>query len=116
MAGGARKFVVYPTGQVGFNPTNATQDDLFLIGGNGSLAHATGSTFRLRRSYDNIDLFVFTNPSGVASLGIGIVPTSPLHIIGIPVYANNAAAIAGGLTAGAFYRTGANPDPICVVH
>lgn len=33
-----------------------------------------------------------------------------------PVFANNAAAISGGLTAGNFYRTGADPDPICVVH
>jgi hypothetical protein len=43
-------------------------------------------------------------------------PTSPLHITGLPVYANNAAALAGGLTAGAFYRTGADPDPVMVVH
>jgi hypothetical protein len=32
------------------------------------------------------------------------------------VYANNAAAITGGLSAGAFYRTGADPDAVCVVH
>jgi hypothetical protein len=35
---------------------------------------------------------------------------------GLPVYANNAAAVAGGLAVGAFYRTGADPDPVCVVH
>ena len=34
----------------------------------------------------------------------------------LPVYANNAAAITGGLVAGDFYRTGANPDPVCIVH
>lgn len=39
-----------------------------------------------------------------------------LQVVGLPVYANNAAAIAGGLTAGTFYRTGADPDPVCVVH
>lgn len=50
-------------------------------------------------------------------LGIGtLAPTSALQVVGIPVFANNAAAIAGGLTAGAFYRTGADPDPVCVVH
>ena len=50
-------------------------------------------------------------------VGIGTTtPTSILHVVGIPVYANNAAAIAGGLTAGALYRTGADPDPVCVVH
>jgi len=39
-----------------------------------------------------------------------------LLLLDIPVYANNAAAIAGGLVAGNFYRTGADPDPVCVVH
>ena len=34
----------------------------------------------------------------------------------LPIYANNAAAIAGGLHVGSFYRTGANPDPVMVVH
>ena len=49
--------------------------------------------------------------------GIGTTtPTSKLQVVGLPVYANNAAAIAGGLTVGAFYRTGADPDPVCVVH
>jgi hypothetical protein len=37
-------------------------------------------------------------------------------IFNLPVFANNAAAIAGGLTAGNLYRTGANPDPVCIVH
>ena len=51
------------------------------------------------------------------NVGIGTTgPKSPLHVVGLPVYANNAAAVAGGLTAGAFYRTGADPDPVCVVH
>lgn len=50
-------------------------------------------------------------------VGMGTVaPTSALQVVGLPVYANNAAAVAGGLTAGAFYRTGADPDPVCVVH
>jgi parallel beta-helix repeat protein len=34
----------------------------------------------------------------------------------LPVYANNAAAKAGGLAVGDFYRTGADPDLVCVVH
>lgn len=42
--------------------------------------------------------------------------TSALQISGLPIYANNAGATGGGLTVGAFYRTGANPDPVCVVH
>lgn len=51
------------------------------------------------------------------NVGIGTtIPTSKLHVVGLPVYANNAAAIAGGLTAGVFYRTGGDPDVVCAVH
>jgi hypothetical protein len=50
-------------------------------------------------------------------VGIGTpTPTSKLQVVGLSVYANNAAAVAGGLTAGAFYRNGADPDIVCVVH
>lgn len=35
---------------------------------------------------------------------------------GLPVYANNAAAIAGGLSVGNIFRSGGDPDLICVVH
>lgn len=34
----------------------------------------------------------------------------------LAAYANNAAAVAGGLTVGQLYRTGADPDVVCVVH
>jgi hypothetical protein len=55
--------------------------------------------------------------TGDGKVGIGTKsPTSSLQVVGIPIYANNAAAIAGNLTAGAFYRTGADPDVLCVVH
>ncbi len=55
--------------------------------------------------------------TGDGKVGIGTkVPTSSLQVVGIPQYANNGAAVAGGLTAGAFYRTGADPDVLCIVH
>lgn len=55
--------------------------------------------------------------TGSGNVGIGTInPKSKLHVVGIPVYTTNAAAITGGLTAGAFYRTGADPDVLCVVH
>lgn len=34
----------------------------------------------------------------------------------VPSYANNAAAISGGLVAGQTYRTGGDPDTLCIVH
>ena len=36
--------------------------------------------------------------------------------VNVPAYVNNAAAIAGGLSAGAIYRTGGDPDSLCIVH
>jgi len=39
------------------------------------------------------------------SLG-SVAPTSPMQIVGLAEYADNAAAVAAGLTVGAFYRTG----------
>jgi hypothetical protein len=58
-----------------------------------------------------------------------IVPTSSISasyaetasgafklIITGSAYANNETALSGGLSVGDFYRTGSDPDYICVVH
>jgi hypothetical protein len=43
---------------------------------------------------------------GNGNVGIGTTtPTSKLQVVGLPTYESNALALAGGLTAGAFYRT-----------
>ena len=39
-----------------------------------------------------------------------------IQILTLPVYVNNAAAIAGGLVTGQLYRTSADPDTVCIVH
>ena len=45
------------------------------------------------------------NPSG-GNVGIGTTsPTSKLQVVGLPSYADNTTALAGGLTVGAFYHT-----------
>jgi len=46
----------------------------------------------------------------------GTVYRQGLRLMTTPVYANNAAAIAGGLGVGTAYRTGADPDQLCIVH
>ncbi len=63
---------------------------------------------------------IYINTNGTASHGLSIAttgyvgvgttaPTSKLQVVGLPTYATNALAIAGGLTVGAFYiLTGTN--------
>jgi hypothetical protein len=41
---------------------------------------------------------------------------STVNITTLPVYANNAAALAGSRVAGDLYRTNGDPDTICIVH
>lgn len=44
-----------------------------------------------------------------------LIVTGKLKVT-MTIYANNAAAVAGGLAVGTFYRTGGDPDLVCVVH
>lgn len=37
-------------------------------------------------------------------------------VVGLQIFANNAAAISGGLAVNDLYRTGADPDVVCAVH
>jgi hypothetical protein len=79
-----------------------------------SLDNTTTASFTTSNTPTNNKVILV--PVG-GKVGIGTeTPTSSLHVVGLPAYANNAAAIAGGLTVGAFYRTGGNPDSVCVVH
>lgn len=65
------------------------------------------------------DLLFFTSPTNSAGLAEQLRITSAGKVkLGTlpPVFASNALAVAGGLAVGTLYRTGADPDPICIVH
>jgi hypothetical protein len=57
---------------------------------------------------------------GGGSFGVqwqgGYDPTFAIDLTLVPVYANNAAAVAGGLETGQVYRTNGDPDTLCIVH
>lgn len=53
---------------------------------------------------------------GANVLKMRLDTTTGFSVYTLPVYANNAAALAGGLLAGGFYRSGADPDVVSVVH
>ena len=87
-----------------FIPGAASPDwDVVAYGGAGAGGVAGGQTPWV----SNIDGagFSLTN---AGSIGVGtLTPNSPLAVVGLPTYASNAAAIAGGLAAGDFYTDGA---------
>jgi|LGOV01.1.fsa_nt_gb hypothetical protein len=117
-SGGPTKGIyLYSTGTgtpcVYIYPGAASSDAGFITFGDG-----TGWKFYIaKRSDSGATKFVIIKDDGKVSIGNGAVnPTSSLQVTGLPIYANNAAAVTGGLTIGAFYRTGGDPDPVCVVH
>ena len=71
----------------------------------------TVNTMQLK-GVQNADRAYIQFCSGSAMPKIGTSGVNHLNIANIPVYANKAAAISGGLVAGDIYRTG---DNLCIV-
>lgn len=78
----------------------------------GSIANTPAFIQFMTTSWNGAAMTPLTEKMRITSdgkVGIGTnaanLPTSKLHVVGLPVYADNATALAAGLTAGAFYRT-----------
>ncbi len=70
----------------------------------GSADDTTAITFTTSKSSQTTREVARINSQGY--LGIGTTtPKSPVHAVGLPVFADNASALTGGLTIGAFYHT-----------
>ena len=97
-------------------PTSTTGASVFLGGSTRGDANKNAITF----SENNIEYArIDGNYTGHTPGNVGIGTTTPhskLAVVGLPAYANNAAAISGGLAAGDFFRDGGDPDHVCVVH
>jgi hypothetical protein len=57
-----------------------------------------------------------SNQMNISAVSLTEITSENIFSGGLPAYANNAAAIAAGLVAGKLYRTGGDPDQICIVH
>ena len=64
----------------------------------------------------NATLQLGTQTTYASPKAVSIGGTVHLNLASVPAYANNAAAIAGGLVQGDLYRTNADPDTLCIVH
>jgi len=101
-----------------FLRTDSTTGNNPIIAVGHSYAAGRGGAFGFLDNTDLVSGGVFmTNLGDAASNGIFVkkagnvgigttTPTSRLQVIGLPVFANNSDALAGGLTPGAFYTTG----------
>lgn len=68
-------------------------------------------------SAGEVGVTVSTGVGGTVVERIRIKNTGVFHLTtDLPTYANNAAALAGGLVAKDLYRTGGDPDLVCIVH
>jgi len=86
-----------------------------------SVALSMDSAGNVIWNYDaeDCDFSIFKETAGVAygyDAGGDTHTFSGIINLDLPVYANNAAAIVGGLAAGDLYRTNGDPDTVCIVH
>ena len=91
-------------------------NNVVAIGEQAGLSNTVSNQFIVKQTSVNATPLIQGDFS-TGNIAIGKTSAkSKLGVAGLPVYANNAAAIVGGLAAGDFYRTGADPDPLMVVH
>jgi hypothetical protein len=66
-------------------------------------------------SLDRVDFWTIKSFDGTKILAVDTL-NKRLTFGNVPIHANNAAAVAAGLTVGQLYRTNSNPDYLCIVH
>jgi hypothetical protein len=77
----------------------------------------TGEAFLGNSSGDYVDTYkgVTTIKSGSGAT-LKVSGANNFEVSQLSVYVDNAAAVAGGLKVGTLYRTGGDPDVVCIVH
>ena len=85
--------------------------------------YENGVSVRYVRSMNTTGIVIATEgpPSTIRSISVravlgGEIQATGLNVMALPVFTDNALAQSAGLFIGEFYRTGGDPDLICVVH
>jgi len=86
--------------------STSTDNIIYIGGASASQNTATSIQFFTAANYNTV---TGTKRLEIEASGHIIIPS-------LPEYANNTAATGGGLTAGHLYRTGGDPDTVCIVH
>lgn len=113
---GGGELATAPTYSLDIQTTNAIQGQVVrVIGGTPHGVRfgtdSDGAMLNAISGGTNKPLRVWIDGSEMAQ-----IKTNGFRHTAIPVYANNAAALSGGLVAGDFYRTGGDPDALGIVH
>lgn len=90
------------------NSTGVTNGAASLVNGVLISPAATAATPSIAAAGSDTNINLRLAPKGTGAVIITLA--------GVPIYANNAAASGGGLAQGSIYRTGADPDQVCIVH
>lgn len=97
----------------------ATVGNINLISTNGQANWQSGAITLIAEGGGGVTLDSTSIPSNIfiqAGTAQITIDATHVNLPSLQVFANNAAALAGGLIAGDLYRNGANPDLVCVVH
>lgn len=103
-------------GDIRFQSNNGGQLNFTTLNGP---VNVTSASMQFQTETGDIAFDSTANPSNITfTAGTARIQLNAIHLNApsLQIFANNAAAIAGGLVAGDLYRTGANPDPVFVVH
>jgi hypothetical protein len=106
-AGGVQPLI----GDNGVGNTGALANEIYLYTGSSINAPSTPALANhIKTSIGNPTI------TWASSKGLFVQNGLSVAFPGLQIFANNAAALAGGLFAGDLYRTNADPDTVCVVH
>lgn len=91
-------------------------DDNVFIGAEAGYYEAGSDTLYIDNSDTATPLIYGNFSTDILTIFGDFVVSGNVNFSGLTAYADNDAAVAGGLAVGDLYRTGGNPDLVCVVH